>query len=203
MSTLYKQASIKISELNFDEILIPEILINQGEHYRIELGISHHSKIGLLRRILEKESSIQNVATFKTLKENNRIETLLFSTTIEGYFLKNNISLEKIESLIENYNLNSYQKVRKETKLKHLPEQELRFFKIFILMQSHKKIFIDTGGMYVSVLIMTYKLIRDFLECGGIVIELAYPHFSENSEYDPFTTKNMRTIKVGEMRILQ
>lgn len=203
MSTLSKESSVKISKLHFDGILIPEILINKGQHYRIELGISHNSKRDLLMNILEEECIIQHVTTLKRIKGNNKIKNLVFSKTVENFFSENNVSEVEVEDIIRIYNSNSFNKIRRETKLKNLSEQEIRLFKIFILIQSHKKIFIDTCGMHLSVFIMTYELVRDFLKSGGIVIELAYPHFENGSEFESFTTKNMKTIQIGEMRISQ
>lgn len=194
--------SIKIPRINFQEFLIPKMEIRNGELYRIELGISHGTKRQLLNRILEKECKELKIATVNNLKTKIRLKYFFKSKTVNDYLEEKGILKEGIYKLIQICKNCQPLKIDKETKLADLTEQEFRLIKIFVLLNHNKKIFIETSGMYLSALVGTYEILKDFLNNGGIVIELAYPHFDETDELKWSATRNLKSIQIGEMKIL-
>lgn len=192
----------KISEISFNGLFaIPEKIVERGELYRIELGISHGTMRESLSTLLKKECLKQKIATVDNLKNRIKLKYLFRPKLVEDYFEEQNISSTLSKDLINYCQSNALNKIKLSTRIKDLSEQEFRLLKFFVLLNQNEKIYIETGGMYLSVLCGTYQLLSNFLENGGIVIELAYPHFPEDDDLKWMATKNLATFKIGEMRI--
>jgi len=196
-----KTNTVKISQINFQGISLPEITIEKGELYRIELGISHGINRKLLSEILKKECNQQNIATVNNLKKRINIKSLFKSKTVKDFLAEKEIPKEETERLINICENNQLERVKGETKLDDLSEQEFRLIKFFVLLIHNNKIFIETGGMYLSALVGTYEIIKEFLKNGGIVIELAYPHFDKTDELKWYATRNLKSVQIGKMKI--
>ncbi|MCB0398623.1 MAG: hypothetical protein KDD26_03190 [Winogradskyella sp.] len=194
--------SIKIPKIKYQDITIPDIEINRGELYRIELGISHNKLRKKLSQLLENECKKLEVATVKDLKITYKLKYLFKSKTVYDYLKQQGIEEESIQNFIQSCKNNQLNKISERTILSKLPEQELRLIKFFALLNYDKRIFIETSGMYLPLLVITYEIIKDFLNNGGIVIELAYPHFDKTNNLKWHATKKLKSVQIGEMKII-
>ena len=77
----------------------------------------------------------------------------------------------------------------------------MRLLQFFIQLNRNKRILIETFGMYLNVLIATYDLLKEFLNQGGMIVEMAYPHFQEDDDRKWYATKKLKTFQIGEMQI--
>ena len=193
--------TIKIPAITFQGLLISEKTIVAGELFRIELGNSHGTKRESFSKLLQQEMKRANIISINDLKKRKKIKDLLQSKRVNDYLLEHEIPKEEAEKLITLSKANQLERINKDSKLADLTAQEFRLLKIYVLQYHHRKIFIETAGMYLSVLIGTYKILKDFLKAGGIVIELAYPHFEKTDELQWMATKDLIRVQIGEMEI--
>lgn len=195
--------TIKIPQINFQEHLIPEKVVQQGELYRIEVGISLGANRKQLTSTFYQICKEQKIPTINHLKNRRKVKYLFKSKTVGDYLSEQNIPQKLKEQLIKHCHFANLKRVNEQAKLNSLSEQEFRLIKIFVLLHYNRRVFIDTAGMYLAVLFGTYNILADFLESGGIVVELTYPHFGETDELQWMASKKISSFKVGEMKILK
>lgn len=174
--------------------------IGEGELYRIELGISHNLIRSSLYRVLKKECNKLGFSTIDDLRKGIRITHAFKSRTVNNFLIDNKIPEDKAYKLIS-ISSDCKLKIRRGAKLKDLSHQEVRLLQFFIQMNRNKRILIETSGMYLNVLIATYDLLKEFLNQGGMIVEMAYPHFQEDDDRKWYATKKLKTFQIGEMQI--
>ncbi|WP_044208722.1 hypothetical protein [Flammeovirga sp. OC4] len=190
-----------LKSINYNGFKFEEIDISKENYVRIEVGISMNHQYKEISSLLRKnycfgksvhsiQNSFKNPLLNKLFKSQNVFEYMsnygLNQTQVDDFFTITNSVSEGINITDSFYDLG---------------EQQQRAIQIYIMTIQYKVIFVETAGMYLSILLLTYKILKAFINNGGTCIEVTYPHFKNGDDLEVSISSNPKVIKVGEMTI--
>ncbi|MBD0403709.1 hypothetical protein [Flammeovirga sp. EKP202] len=190
-----------LKSINYNGFKFEKIDTSKENYVRVEVGISMNTQYKEISSLLREnycfdksvhsiQNSFKEPLLNKFFKSKNVFEYMsnygLNQTQIDDFFTISNSVSEGIGIKDSFYDLG---------------EQQQRTIQIYIMTIQYKVIFVETEGMYLSILLLTYKLLKVFIDNGGTCIEVTYPHFKNGDDLEASISSNPKVIKVGEMTI--
>ena len=182
--------------------MISEIDFAENNYVRIELGISLNSQRTRISKKIKSEYTRLGIKTVGEEFHKPFWKRLFRDETVAEYLGNDGIGNTEIEEFFK-YVAQSKEEIKKEDRFNELAEQQQRAVNIFLLSRKYPKILIETAGMYLTISVLTYLIIKDYIENDGHCVEIAYPHFEPKDELGSFVADNPEVIKLGEMKMEQ
>lgn len=194
---------MKLPIIQSEGITIPEIDISQTNCVVIEFGLSLGRQIKNLTKFFKTTYKKFNILSADKEFRLTFWEQYFKKITIRDYFKKHKLSNEDIDTFFE-YAKDSYEKddFTRTTIFKELPSNYQKVVHAFILTRKSNKILVDTISMHLGLIMLTYRILQDFIKNGGFVIEVGYPHSSTMEHIEDMLQTKVKSIQLGEMRIV-
>lgn len=163
-----------------------------GELLRIEISTSLANKRESIAKNITKE--VLKVG-FRDLSINKqKFFQQIFNPCSVGKYLSEvgEYTEKEIADFIQQ--LNQYNiDLKAEDKVNKLPSNLQRAILLKVQMKKDKLLVVDTSGMYLSLLVISYQLLNEFLNNGGTCIEITYPPLG-GEELNTYIQSNIKVI---------
>lgn len=183
--------------IELNNLVVPKFSFLKDEFFRIELNFSLNS---YKKKIIQQITKLVEAKGFKKvtyIKRQNFISKIFKPWTVKYY-------LTHICKLDNNKIIEFFQMVRKyhhqNLENENIYNVDNAFRRVILLrgiIAKNNFLVIDTAGMYVSALIISYILIKELYENDGSCLEITYPPFP-SYELDKYIGRKVKSIIIGE-----
>lgn len=174
---------------------IPAFTIAENDFLRIEVDFQLNLQRDQIVRAMLRNGRKVGFMPVAPLQQPPLVKRLFKPWSVETYFRQCGLSEAEIEAFFHKVT-ECNESIGRKQPLTHLHDVQKKAVFLQSALYRQKAILIDTAGMYLNILYLTYLLIKEFRASGGPCLEIAYPPFMGEDEMKHLVEPNPRTIRL-------
>lgn len=174
----------------------PSINFTEHSYTRIEIGFSFcPDHLPAIRSLIKHYSSSEELTIVTRAR---RAHLWSRKESVEAYFERHCLEKNETHEFFESIKSNQ-ENIKSTDLISDLTVQQQKLIHFCTQSKKEKRLVMSTAGFYLSALCAGYSLIQSFLDKGGILLEITYPHFTEDRPLNSPVCNNV--IRLGEMKL--